>query len=83
MQIIHPYFPKAVRLYFFDYDTDSTTYQGWKYLEGTKKETQEINEILKNGLFRVGSIVEYIINLSTDIFFLSILNFNIFTPNLI
>ena len=36
-----------------NYNTDSTTYQGWKYLEGTKTETQEINKILKKGKVEV------------------------------
>jgi CHAT domain-containing protein len=36
-----------------NYDTDSTSYQGWTYLEGTKTETQKIDKILKKGKVEV------------------------------
>ncbi len=36
-----------------EYNTDSTTYKGWTYLEGTKTETQEIDKILKEGNVKV------------------------------
>lgn len=36
-----------------NYNTDSTTYQGWTYLDGTKTETQKINKILKKGKLEV------------------------------
>ena len=32
-----------------NYDTDSTTFKIWNYLEGTKIETQKIDKILKKG----------------------------------
>ena len=36
-----------------NYNTDSTTYKGWNYLEGTKTETQKIDKILKKGKVEV------------------------------
>ena len=36
-----------------NYDTDSTTYQGWNYLEGTQSETKKIDKILKKGKVKV------------------------------
>ncbi len=36
-----------------NYDTDSTTYKGWNYLEGTQSETKKIDKILKKGKVKV------------------------------
>jgi len=36
-----------------NYNADSTVYQGWTYLKGTKIETQEIDKILKEGGIKV------------------------------
>jgi tetratricopeptide (TPR) repeat protein len=36
-----------------NYDTDSTLYQGWSYLDGTQSETEKINKILKKGRVKV------------------------------